>query len=101
MNGSFDRIVASAAQSQAQIGELLGKLLTVAQPGSVFGAPVTAGEYTIINVSEVRPAWALAWAQVRAAGDLPRKARSRESRPIRVQAEVVEAVVVAERWRDR
>ncbi len=53
MNGNVDKAVASAEQSQERIGEIMGKLLAVAQPGSVFTAPVTAGDYTVINASEV------------------------------------------------
>jgi uncharacterized spore protein YtfJ len=32
---------------------LIDKLISVAQPGSVFGQPVTAGDYTLLTASEV------------------------------------------------
>jgi uncharacterized spore protein YtfJ len=56
MNGDLGKAVESAAQTQERAAELLDKLIAVAQPGSVFSQPVTAGEYTLINASEVSAA---------------------------------------------
>jgi uncharacterized spore protein YtfJ len=56
MNGDLGKTVVTAVQNQEQAGELLNKLIAVAQPGSVFSQPVTAGDYTIINASEVSAA---------------------------------------------
>jgi uncharacterized spore protein YtfJ len=56
MNGDLGKSVVTAVQNQEQAGELLNKLIAVAQPGSVFSEPVTAGDYTIITASEVSAA---------------------------------------------
>ena len=56
MNGDLGKAVESAVQNQERAGELVDKLIAVAQPGSVFSQPVTAGEYTLINASEVSAA---------------------------------------------
>ncbi len=53
MSDKFDDIVVTAVKNQQQGHELLEKLVAVAQPGAVYGAPVTVGDYTVITASEV------------------------------------------------
>jgi uncharacterized spore protein YtfJ len=53
MSDKFENVVVTAVKNQQQGHALLEKLVAVAQPGAVYGAPVTAGEYTIITASEV------------------------------------------------
>jgi uncharacterized spore protein YtfJ len=53
MSDKFKDVVVTAVKSQQQGHELLEKLIAVAQPGAVYSAPVTAGDYTIITASEV------------------------------------------------
>jgi uncharacterized spore protein YtfJ len=53
MSEEFNKIVATAAKNQEQAAELVEKLFAVAQPGAVYGEPVTVGEYTVITASEV------------------------------------------------
>ena len=40
-------------EGQEQAMELMEKLVAVAQPSAVYGAPVTVDEHTIITASEV------------------------------------------------
>ncbi|MGL4649231.1 MAG: spore germination protein GerW family protein [Caldilineaceae bacterium] len=47
--GFFSGPVNSVEQTQA----LIGRALTAAEPGGVFGTPLERGEYTIITCSEV------------------------------------------------
>ena len=54
MSEEFNRLVTTAVKSQEQAAELVEKLFAVAQPGAVFGEPVTVGEHTVITASEVR-----------------------------------------------
>ena len=51
-NGS-NEFIASAVQSQEQSTKLLEKLMAVAKPETVYGAPVTVGDQTVITASEV------------------------------------------------
>jgi len=53
MSDEFNKVVVTAAKNQEQAMELVEKLFAVAQPGAVFGEPVTAGEYMVITASEV------------------------------------------------
>ena len=53
MSDKFEDVVVTAVKNQQQGHELLEKLVAVAQPGAVYGAPVTVGEYTVITASEV------------------------------------------------
>jgi uncharacterized spore protein YtfJ len=53
MSEEFNKIVATAVENQEQAVELVEKLFAVAQPGAVYGEPVTVGEYTVITASEV------------------------------------------------
>jgi uncharacterized spore protein YtfJ len=50
----FDKIVATAVKNQEQAAKLVEKLFAVAQPGAVYGEPVTIGEHTVIAASEVK-----------------------------------------------
>jgi len=54
MSKEFDKIVATAVKNQEQAAELVEKLFAVAQPGVVYGEPVTVGEHTVITASEVK-----------------------------------------------
>ena len=53
MSDKLEDVVVTAVKNQQQGHELLEKLVAVAQPGAVYGAPVTVGEYTVITASEV------------------------------------------------
>ena len=53
MSEEFNKIVATAVKNQEQAAELVEKLFAVAQPGAVYGEPVTVGEHTVITASEV------------------------------------------------
>jgi len=53
MSSTLDNMVQSVDKYQEQGQEWMEKLLAAAQPGAVFGEPVTAGSYTIITASEV------------------------------------------------
>jgi len=53
MSKEFNKIVATAVKNQEQAAELVEKLFAVAQPGAVYGEPVTVGEHTVITASEV------------------------------------------------
>ncbi len=53
MSDKFENVVVTAAKNQEQGQALLEKLIAVAQPGTVYGAPVAVGDYTIITASEV------------------------------------------------
>jgi uncharacterized spore protein YtfJ len=54
MSEEFDKLVTTAVKSEEQAAELVEKLFAVAQPGAVFGEPVTVGEQTVITASEVK-----------------------------------------------
>ncbi len=53
MSDKFENVVVTAAKNHEQGQALLEKLIAVAQPGTVYGAPVAVGDYTIITASEV------------------------------------------------
>ncbi len=53
MSQQFDNIILSTVKTQEQGRALMEKLIAVARPESVYGQPVTAGDYTIITASEV------------------------------------------------
>jgi uncharacterized spore protein YtfJ len=53
MSDKFEDVVVTAVKNQQQGHALLQKLVAVAQPGTVYGAPVTVGDYTVITASEV------------------------------------------------
>lgn len=46
-------LIKETIPDQKAANELLQRLFSVAQPGAVFGDPVTNGEYTAITASEV------------------------------------------------
>jgi uncharacterized spore protein YtfJ len=71
MNGDLGKTVVTAVQNQEQAGELINKLIAVAQPGSVFSQPVTAGDYTIITASEVSAAVGVGFAIGVGSGSAP------------------------------
>jgi len=49
----FDELTGAAVEAQGQGIELVEKLFTVAQPGAVFGEPVSVAGRTLITASEV------------------------------------------------
>ncbi len=53
MSDKLEDVVVTAVKNQQQGQELLEKLIAVAQPGAVYGAPVAVGDYTLITASEV------------------------------------------------
>lgn len=53
MSDKFKDVVVTLVKNQEQGAELMEKLIAVAQPGAVYGAPVTSGDYTVITASEV------------------------------------------------
>jgi uncharacterized spore protein YtfJ len=53
MSEEFNEVMVTAVKNQEQAAELMEKLFAVAQPGAVYGEPVTIGEHTVITASEV------------------------------------------------
>lgn len=53
MSEEFNEVMVTAIKNQEQAAELMEKLFAVAQPGAVYGEPVTVGEHTVITASEV------------------------------------------------
>lgn len=53
MSEQFDKLTSAAMEGQEQGFAVVEKLFTVAQPGAVFGEPVSAAGRTIITASEV------------------------------------------------
>lgn len=53
MSEEFDKLTGAAMEGQDQSFQLIERLFTVAQPGAVFGEPVSAAGRTIITASEV------------------------------------------------
>jgi uncharacterized spore protein YtfJ len=54
MSEKFDKLIATAVNNQQDAVEVIERLFDVAQPGAVFGEPVTVGEHTVITASEVK-----------------------------------------------
>ena len=53
MSEEFNEVMVTAVKNQEQAAELMEKLFAVAQPGAVYGEPVTAEGHTVITASEV------------------------------------------------
>jgi uncharacterized spore protein YtfJ len=53
MANQFDNVVDLAARNQERAAEVMEKLFSVANSRTVFGEPVTQGDYTLITASEV------------------------------------------------
>lgn len=53
MDEKMEGIYTQAVKSTEQAAELIGRLFRLAEPGAVFGAPITQGERTIIVASEL------------------------------------------------
>lgn len=53
MSEEFNEVMVAAVKNQEQAVELVEKLFAVAQPGAVYGEPVTAEGHTVITASEV------------------------------------------------
>jgi uncharacterized spore protein YtfJ len=49
----LEKIDTSAVESQEQAKEILEKLFLVAEPGTIFSAPVQQDDYTVITASEI------------------------------------------------
>lgn len=54
MKTRLQGIVETGIESWEQSMDLVGRLFAVAEPGTVYSEPVTAGDYTLITASEVR-----------------------------------------------
>ncbi len=53
MDETTDKFVGMAVTSQEKAGELMDRLLEVAEPRAVFSQPVESNGYTVITASEV------------------------------------------------
>jgi uncharacterized spore protein YtfJ len=53
MSDTLDNLISSVDKNQEQSLKVVEEIFSAAQPGAVFGEPVTAGEYTVITASEV------------------------------------------------
>ncbi len=54
MSEDFAGIAVSLIEGQKDAAAVVERLFEVAQPGAVYGEPVTAGDYTVITASEVK-----------------------------------------------
>jgi uncharacterized spore protein YtfJ len=81
MSDEFDKIVATAEKNQEQAAELVEKLFAVAQPGSVYGEPLTVGEHTVITASEVSVGMGFGYGMGGGLGRGGPKRRMNESEP--------------------
>jgi uncharacterized spore protein YtfJ len=54
VSDEMNKVMVTMVESQEQAIELVEKLFDVAQPGAVYGEPVTVGEHTVITASEVK-----------------------------------------------
>jgi uncharacterized spore protein YtfJ len=53
MDEGMKSFAATSVHSQEQATQLMEKLLAVAQPGTVYSSPTSAGDYTVITANEV------------------------------------------------
>jgi uncharacterized spore protein YtfJ len=53
MSDTLDSLISSVDKNQEQSMKVIEKIFSAAQPGAVFGEPVTAGDYTVITAGEV------------------------------------------------
>ncbi len=53
MSNDNSPLFAEATQTVQATQELIGRLFAVAEPGAVFGAPITRGERTVITATEL------------------------------------------------
>ena len=53
MNETIDQFVQSMRENQAGSTEVMAKVLVAAQPGAVFGEPISVENQTVITASEV------------------------------------------------
>jgi uncharacterized spore protein YtfJ len=53
MNDTVDRFVQSMQESQSQNPEMMDRMMAAAQPGAVFGEPITVEGQTVITATEV------------------------------------------------
>ena len=53
MSNEFNQVILTGIQNWEKGVDLVARLFKVAQPGTVYSEPVTAGEHTIITASEV------------------------------------------------
>jgi uncharacterized spore protein YtfJ len=54
MSEKLEKFAVTSLEEQEQVVELVEQLFSVAQPGAVFGEPVTSEEHTIITACEVK-----------------------------------------------
>lgn len=53
MSDTLDSLISSVDKNQEQSMKVAEKIFSAAQPGAVYGEPITAGDYTVITASEV------------------------------------------------
>ncbi len=53
MSSRVEKMFEYQSKREERVKELFDKLFSVAQPGSVYSQPLTAGDYTVITASEV------------------------------------------------
>lgn len=69
MSDNSNQVGFSRVKDWEQGTEVIGRLFTVAQPGSVYGEPAAAGDYTIITASEVSVGMGLGYGAGGESGD--------------------------------
>lgn len=53
MKPNMDSFIKESVPNQTQANELMGRMFTAAQPGSLFSQPVVQGEYAVVMASEM------------------------------------------------
>jgi len=81
MSEEFNEVMATAVKNQEQAAELVEKLFAVAQPGAVYGEPVTAEGYTVITASEVSVGMGFGYGIGSGSGGARRGQRESEEEP--------------------
>jgi uncharacterized spore protein YtfJ len=81
MSEEFNEVMVTAAKNQEQAAELVEKLFAVAQPGAVYGEPVTAEGHTVITASEVSVGMGFGYGIGSGTGGARRRQRESEDEP--------------------
>ena len=81
MSEEFNEVMVTAVKNQEQAAELVEKLFAVAQPGAVYGEPVTAEGYTVITASEVSVGMGFGYGIGSGTGGARRQQRESEDEP--------------------
>jgi uncharacterized spore protein YtfJ len=81
MSEEFNEVMVTAAKNQEQAAELVEKLFAVAQPGAVYGEPVTAEGHTVITASEVSVGMGFGYGIGGGSGGARRRQRGSEDEP--------------------